>query len=157
MCPVNAPDVEALADGAALALIAFRVADEEARAATARAGAVRTDALMALHGAGWSVRRIAAELDLSSARVGQLLQAGRARREQEWAEPIELRPMRSTALDDYRAARHAQELREEAFTGGHAEERRAFYGSIDAPAMDGAEQALTWRAWLEGSRQEVSA
>lgn len=154
---MNAPDVELLADAAASALVAYRAAESEAFEATERARVARDDTLLSLSEAGWSVRKIAAELGLSSARVGQLLQAGRARREVEWAEPIELRPMRSTAAEDFRLARHAQELREEAFTGGHAEERATFYGRQSGSTCDAAEAPLTWRGWLEGSKQEQPA
>lgn len=152
---MNAPDVEALADAAATALVEYRAAEAEALRATEAARTVRDDTLLALHGAGWSVRRIAAELELSPARVGQLLQSGRARREAEWSEPLELRPMRSTAVEDFRAARFAQEMRAEAFSGGNAAERRAFFRDENAPAMAGAEDSLTWKGWLEGSHQEA--
>lgn len=147
--------LEALADAAALALVGYRAAEDEARRACELARASRDDTLLALHGAGWSVRRIAAELELSPARVGQLLQAGRARREAEWGDPsFAPSPMRSTALDDFYAARHAQNVREENYSGGGVEERRAFYGGLDAPAVVEAERSLTWKAWLQGSRQE---
>jgi hypothetical protein len=149
---------ELLADAAAAALVAYRAAEEEAARATSAARAARDDTLLALHGAGWSVRRIAAELELSSARVGQLLTAGRARREAEWADAAFVpSPMRSAVLDDYRAARHAQELREEAYSGGGREERAAFYGRLDAPTVAEAERAITYRDWLDHSRQEQPA
>lgn len=146
------PDVEELATAAALAVVAFRVAEEEARAAAARAGTVRDDAILALADAGWTVRRIAGELDMSTTRAQQLLTRARARRDADWGH-VDPSPMRSTLLDDFRAARHAQELREEAYTGGGSEERAAFYGRLDAPAVVEAEQSLTWKAWLQGSRQ----
>lgn len=57
------------------------------------------------------------------------------------------------AVEDYRAARHAQELRAENYGMGYAEETRAFYGDGRVAACDEAETSLTWKAWLEGSRQ----
>lgn len=148
-------ELDALADAAAAAVVQYRAVQADAELLLERARVARLDTVAALHDAGWSVRRIAAELDVSSSRVGQLLESARARRAGEWAEDLALRPMRSTALEEYRLARHAQELREEAFTGGNVTERDAFYGRKGAAAMDGAERAITLRGWLEGSAVPV--
>ena len=148
-----ASDADALADAAVVALIAFRAAREEAQAAEERARVLRDDAVLELHSAGWTVRRIAAELDLSPARIGQLTVRARERRAAEWgAVTVSDRARgarQADRLDSYHAARHAQDLREEAYTGGGAEERAAFYGRLEAPAVAEAEQPLTWKAWLE--------
>lgn len=149
----DAVDGDALADAAVVALISFRAAREEAQAAEERARVLRDDAVLELHGAGWTVRRIAAELDLSPARIGQLVLRARERRAAEWGLPsipdAVRGVVRADRLDSFHAARHAQVLREEAYTGGGREERAAFYGRLEAPAVAEAEQSLTWRAWLE--------
>ena len=146
-------DSEALADAAVVALIAFRAAREEAQAAEERARVLRDDAVLELHSAGWTVRRIAAELDLSPARIGQLTMRARERRATEWGATTMSDRARTALqgdrLDSFHAARHAQVLREEAYSGGGVEERAAFYGRLDAPAVVEAESALTWKAWLE--------
>jgi cytochrome c551/c552 len=143
-----------LADVAAAALVACRAAEAEAAEALDRARAVRDEAVWSLVQAGWTYRKIAAELDMSAARVGQLVQRAR---QAGWG-VVQPRPLREQdiARQDYRAARHAQELREEAFTGGRATERRAFYGHRSAPAVAEAEQPITWHGWLSHSRQECA-
>jgi predicted transcriptional regulator len=144
------------ADVAAAAVVAYRAALEEAEAILTPARAARADAVWALTQAGWSVRRVARELDMSPALVGQLTARARAGA---W-ETLEDLPRineRADSLDAFRVARHAQDVREESFTGGNATERAAFYGRKNAPAMDGTEDALTWKAWLRGSRAEQPA
>lgn len=144
-----------LADAAAAAIVAYKAAETEAAEALNRARAVKDEAVWSLVQAGWTYRKVAAELDMSPARVGQLVQRARAAG---WglAQPRPLN-VQETARDDYRAARHAQELREEAYTGGRATERRAFYGHVGAPQVHEAEQPITWKAWCGGSRQEQHA
>lgn len=139
---------EALADAAAQALVAFRAAEAEAAEAVDRARASRLDTLLALSEAGWSVRRIAAELDLSPARVGQLLQAARAARQAEW-ETVEITRPAHTARDihaEYLLARHAWEMQAEAFAkatpgkaGMEREELARFRELVPAP---------TWGDWI---------
>lgn len=142
--------LDALADAACGALVAYRAAESDALEATERARALRDDALLELSEAGWSVRRIASELDLSPARVGQLLIKARERRATEWGE-YRLTPdaVRADRLDSFHTARHAQVLREENYTSGGATERAAFYGRLDAPIVDEAEAPLTWKAFLQ--------
>ena len=112
-------------------------------------------AVALVRGDGLTYREAGSLLGISHARVGQLVKADRL---QGWGPPI-LRPLEdaATRLDAYRAAKHAQVLREEAVTMGYETERRAFYGDPGVAASDSAETALTFRAWLEGSRQEGTA
>lgn len=146
---------EELADAAAAAIVAYKAAEAEATEALDRARAIKDEAVWALVGAGWSYRKVAAELDMSPARVGQLVQRAR---EAGWG-LVQPRPLRQqeTSRDDYRAARQAQLLREEAYTGGRATERKAFYGHVGAPQVHEAEAPITWHAWTSHSRQEQHA
>jgi transposase len=144
-----------LADAAAASIVAYKAAEAEAAELLDRARALKDDAVWSLVQAGWSYRKVADELDMSPARVGQLVQ--RARRAGWGAARATRVDTQRQALADYRAARHAQELREEAFTGGRATERRAFYGQRSAPRVAEAERPLTWHDWIRQSRQEQHA
>jgi hypothetical protein len=53
----------------------------------------------------------------------------------------------SITADDFRVARHAQELRAEAFTGGYQAETESYYGRGETGGH-GVEVPLTWRAVL---------
>lgn len=146
---------EELADIAAAALVACRAAEDEAEQHVAAARTAKDRAVWSLVQAGWSYRRVAAELDISPARVGQLVQRARA---QSWGTaPLQRIDTRGNDRDAYQCARHAQTLREEAYTGGRATERRAFYGGLDAPAVAEAEEPITWQGWISHNRQEQPA
>jgi transposase len=144
-----------LADVAAAAIVAYKAAEIDAADLLDRARALKDEAVWSLVQAGWSYRKVAAELDMSPARVGQLVQRARAAG---WG-VVQARPIdvRGNDLDAYHAARHAQTLREEAYTCGGRVERRTFYGHADAPAVDEAEAPITWHAWISHNRQEQSA
>ncbi len=58
----------------------------------------------------------------------------------------------AAVVEGYRLARHAQELRAEAATGGWPNERAAFHGHPDQPTPDRTERPLTFRAFLTASR-----
>lgn len=146
---------EELADVAAAAMVACKAAEAEAEDLLSQARAAKDAAVWALVQAGWSYRKVAAELDISPARVGQLVDRARSAG---WG-VVQARPLRSqeTSREDYRAARHAQELREEAYARGGKSERRAFYGHGGAPQVHEAEKPITWKSWCSTSRQEQHA
>ena len=125
---------------------------EDARLATADAMAQRDRAAVALVDAGMSYREAGRMVGVSGAFVGQLVKADRLTA---WG-PLRAGPVndRATALDAYRVAKHAQEQRCESVALGYGEETAQYYGSDEYAAGDVTEQRLTFRAWLEGSRQE---
>jgi hypothetical protein len=51
--------------------------------------------------------------------------------------------IRQALRDDVALAQHAQGLREENYTRGNKTERKQFYGRMDAPHSDEAEQRVT--------------
>ena len=90
---------------------------------------------------------VAAEVfGVSRQRVGQLIRRYRA------AHPVrDLTPAERAwrAEQEYAAAKHAQDLRCEAASGGNAAERRAFYGSQHESPADQTETRIGLREWRE--------
>lgn len=137
-----------LATQAALALIECRALAAEAEQARATAAHARDAAAWALAEAGWTVRRIAAELDVSATAAHNYIKAHRERAWGGLRDGYSATPSLSQLAEEYRIARHAQELRADAASGGYATELAGFYGKTDRPAYDDGEQPLVWAAWL---------
>lgn len=58
----------------------------------------------------------------------------------------------AAAVEGYRLARHAQELRAEAATRGWPNETAGYFRDPSQPTPDTTEAPLTFRAWLTASR-----
>lgn len=138
-----------LADTAALALIECRALAADAEEAQRKAREARDAAAFALSEAGWTVRKIAAELDCSHTLAHRMVKAHRDRVWGGIQAGYSATPSVAELAVEYRIARHAQELRAElCATGGYATELAGFYGKADRPAYDDGETPLVWASWL---------
>ncbi len=124
----------------------------EAKALYDAALRARDETIRDLWREGVDLRSIAPMVGLTFQRVGQIV----GKRSNEWG-PVPVQARRATTLDDYRAAKAAQQEREETHTMGYATETRGFYGDQSVSAAAHSEDKLTLRVWLEQSRQENSA
>lgn len=134
--------LRALLDSRELAIVA-----DDARRVAAEA---RDAAAYALSEAGWTMRRIGAELDCSHTLAHRMVKAHRDRVWGGFEASYSATPSLQQLAEEYRVARHAQELRAEAAGASvkGSDERKAFFGSESVAAADHAESALTWKAWM---------
>jgi len=139
---------ELLATIAQLALGEARELAVEAERSRVIAAEARDGAAAALCEAGWSVRRIGAELGVSHTRAHQMVKAHRDRTWGGFSDDYSAIGTRAQLHQEYVVARHAQELRLEA-AGAEpgTEERRRFFQHEEAP--------ITFAAFMR-HREEVA-
>lgn len=155
---VTAPDMiraasteDDLATRAALALIECQALAAEAETARARAAEARDAAAAALHDAGWTFRRIGAELGVSHTLAHRMVKAHRDRTWGGFQAGYSATPSLAQLADEYRLARHAQELRAEAAGAAipGSDERAAFFGAEHVAQRDSSESPLVWGSWMQ--------
>lgn len=146
--PASVPTEDELATRAALALIECQALAAEAEQARARAAEARDAAAWALAEAGWTVRRIGAELGVSHTLAHRMVKAHRARVWGQMTAGYSATPSLQQLAEEYRVARVAQELRAETYSRGDAAALDAFYGRRGSVTADTTETPLVWGDWM---------
>lgn len=143
-----------LATIAQLTLIECRELAAQAETARQTAAEARDAAAWSLSEAGWSTRRIGAELGVSHTLAHRMVRAHHDRMWGGLTDGYSATPSLEQLAEEYRLARHAQEMRAEAAGGipGN-EEWRAFFGAENVAQADHVEAPLVWGSWLRHRAQ----